>query len=692
MLAAWAGAILATGTKRGRLARIAASFMLLALSLVVLTRGAPHNNPLIYAVFDKGGALGLVAVALALLGGALGVGVALSGRPLAARLGRFLERDENRLVLGLAALAPLAAAEQVVRYWNVSGWGDAMFWDRIAHLIARGEMPAGHSYYMPVYQYGTAALYWLFGHHYAVLQVANVLLAPLTVIFTALTARNLGAGPRGVLLVALLTATHDYLRYTAHVMQIENWYIPFLSLALWASTRSAVKGDLRSAALGGLMIGLTLSTRAQGAFLCAALLLAPLVLGSGSWPRRFRQFMVMCVVFVAVLAPWTARNWAIDGRFSPLSSQGPAHMVMALEPQAFFGIRRDLVGPEFWKSWTDRYPDPADRERAMAREIVAKNLADPMRFIEGAAWRSLAFYGLLPDGVFAPGGPQPTDWAATGKTWLLRNLATLGTLAAAVIGLLLLRGWRGAFPLAAIAGSMVPVLLVGFTEARIHYPTLPLLFLLPAVAIAGRSPAVVRAPTKPMPRRAIAFAILALVAGLGSVASTIDRRLIQPIREADLHIVENAMPSSDMPDLTRDFLANTIENRTHAPAGLADGLRLRLRISPSNQHLPVRWYADEVRDFPAFSLDPARPPFFRASVVNDDFTYDWGASPVVAVGFGGATLDRIPLEDDVIEIEGQLVTRAPSGLAFIEVDIGRIVGHSRPAGRPLSAQEEAGDQ
>ena len=694
LLAAWAGYGLRADDARRRIARYLEACLLLLLALIVLTRGAPHNNPAIYWVFEKFGALGLIGVVVTLLGGGVIVGLLLSRSTVASSLIDSMDSESGlrRGIAAVATLAMLAAAEPVIRFWNVPGWGDAMFWDRIAHLIARGEMPLGHSYYMPVYQYATAALYWAFGHHFAVQQVANVMWAPVTVVFLCLAARDLGCGNRAVLLVGLLAGTHDYLRYTPHLMQIENWYIPVLSIALWAATRCALRPNFRSAALAGLMIGLVLSIRAQGAFMCAFLCTAPLWLSRDPWPLRLKQFIVVGLVFAAVLVPWTIRNWVVEGRLTPTSSQGPAHMVLALEPTAFFGIRRDLVGPELWESWVRRYPDLAERERAMGRYIVEANLSDPLRFFEGAAWRSLAFYGLLPEGVFAKGGPQATDWGATGKTWLLRNLATLSLLAAAILSFAWSRDRRSVFVGFAIAGSMALVFFVGFTEARVHYPTLPLLFLLSAFAISGGvSVSRVSIAGSVIPSRRAAL-VLAIAFAIVVVSVWSDRAMFQPIREPALRISESVDLDRSVPDMTGAFIANKLRTGSHAPPGLQDDVQLRLRVALTNHHLPVKWYADEIKGFPAFSLEPNAPAFFRAVVVNPDMTYDWGTSPVVAVRLGDARFDHAPVEDDVVEIQGRLIVRWESGMAFVEVKAARVIGRSKPAAEPLMAGGNEEDQ
>ena len=408
---------------------------------------------------------------------------------------------------------------------------------------------------------------------------------------------------------------------------------------------------------------------------------------------RNRQFFVVGLVFVAVLVPWTLRNGAVDGRLAPTSSQGPTHMLLALEPNAFFGIRRDLVRQDFMASWTRRYPDAAVRERAMGRYIIETNLSNPLRFVKGAAWRSLAFYGLLPDGVFAKGGPKATDWRATGRKWLLRNLATLCLLSAAFLGLALARDRRAGFIALAIAGSMAPVFFVGFTEARIHYPTLPLLFLLPALAMSRVQGSVDRQRFWPACGR-LWLMLAGAVFGIAVVTANLSgyRQLFQPIGDGALNISQAVVLDDAFPDMSRNFIENKMRSGSHAPAGLPDGVRLRLRVALTKHQLPVKWYAQEIMGFPPFSQQPDSPPFYRAAVVNSDLTYDWGTSPIVAVRLSGAQFDQAPREDDVVDLEGVLITRWESGMAFVDAARARVIGQSRPTAVQLAIEAREGGE
>ena len=178
---------------------------LMALGVTVALRDAAHNNPVLDALYLRSPLAAAAALAATLALGLIG-GMVLARHGIPAALG-WLARPDGGLrtaVAVLAALAALAALEPVLLRWGVPGWGDSIYWDRLTHLIAMGEMPAGESYYMPLYQYGSAGLLWAFGHFQQVPQLSNVAMAPLTVLFVALAAWELFRDGRLALAAAAL--------------------------------------------------------------------------------------------------------------------------------------------------------------------------------------------------------------------------------------------------------------------------------------------------------------------------------------------------------------------------------------------------------------------------------------------------------------------------------------------------------
>ncbi|MEW5728873.1 MAG: hypothetical protein AB1918_13685 [Pseudomonadota bacterium] len=661
--AAAAGAGWTVRSEGGIALRLTRATVIGLLSVVILVRGAPHNNPLMYTIFDSFGVGGLLAAVGLVLGGGFAAGLLVAGKPARNRLAAVAEsgRVVGWAIGALCLLALLAAAQQVAAHWNVPPWGDSVAWHRLTTIMSRGDQLEGMSYYMPVYQYGAAFLHWSFGHGFAVMQVANLLVAPVTVLAACMAAWAASRNAWTVLLVGSLAATHDYLRFTPEVMQIENWYVPALTLALWAALRTRAEPSAKASAVLGLASGLAFGIRAQGAFFNALLLTAP-GWGAGTpWRRRAVGVVVAGMAFAVAITPWTLRNWAVEGRLSPTSAQSAWHMAMTAHPGSFHGIRRDRVS---MAEWDEHYPDRVERDRAMAAYALQRVVEQPSLLLERAGWLTLSYYGLLPDAVFAADGP-PDHFspALFDKTWLLRNLATLCVLSAAALGAALRRDRLAGFLLTGVAANMVVVLLAGFSEARIHYPLLPLFFLLAAAgAVPGKTGA---APVLPPARRAWQAAALLLAACLVGRLAWGQAHAFRSIDEPEVTIEVTARVGTELPDRSNDFQA-VLDQHLMTPADVRPGDRFALTLALSNYHQPVRWFSEELRGVPAFTLEPDAPAYFRAWVVGDAGNCSWARSAPVSVRLAGAVAS-VPLREDAVVRVDATVLAVDHGLTYLAV-------------------------
>ena len=76
---------------------------------------------------------------------------------------------------------------------------------------------------------------------------------------------------------------------------------------------------MRSALTIGLIGGIATLVRSNGLVTVIPLLLGVLASASGGRRRALRETLAATLVFLAVLAPWTIRNYATFGRFVPVS-------------------------------------------------------------------------------------------------------------------------------------------------------------------------------------------------------------------------------------------------------------------------------------------------------------------------------------------------------------------------------------
>lgn len=637
-----------------------------AIFLVVLTRGAAHNNPTLFAIYDAfgPGALAVLAGALLLLGAGLAMTLCRTWdvRSIDGRLAQ----SWNWVLTLLAVGAAIAAAQPVLVAWDLPSWSDAASYDRYAHLIAMGQRPAGISEHMPIFQYGPAALYWAFGHFFFVQQIANVVLAPITVVLVALAAARLLSSPSAGLIAGLLAMSHDHLRYTPNMMTIENWYIPAIALTVYCAALYLDRPSRWHVAAVALAAGIAFNVRLQGAFYCAFVLLVPLFAIGLANRKRIQHIFLACLVFAATLMPWTVRNAIVEGHFSPGNATiSASQMAHTGDRRVFYGIRRGEHAQTITKEWAEKYPDVAERNRAKAIYGWLRPLTDPkFVWLEAVPWRFLAFYGMVPPGVFATEGLRPTNWSREGLTYALRVAPVLMLLLASFIGFFFVRPWRyGLFLLGGIAGHLAIIVWAGFSEPRVSYPAFLLHMILAAAPFAVKYPRGSAARAAAFsPRRAVLIGAVAVIAVIvGAVASRAmwgERYALRPLTE-NLTIEPGLKIDLSTPDISC-----TIREGGVSPDMKTPGRPVRIRAVVSNYHSPVKYYGlanDNVgtalKGFPPFTTDPKREIYFAATPYEAACVDGEGAARRVSLSlaFAGASADTPLREGDELEVEGTLM-------------------------------------
>jgi 4-amino-4-deoxy-L-arabinose transferase-like glycosyltransferase len=240
----------------------------------------------------------------------------------------------------------------------------------------------------PGYPFFLAGLYVLFGEYAAVVYLSHCLLGALACVLTWLLGREVlsegGARLAGVL--AALYLPHAYL---AAVFYSENLFAPLFALGILLAIRFLRGGGGWTLALAGLVLGYATLTRPF------TLLMLPITLAIAGWAwwRGARipvwALPVFALAFLAVLAPWTYRNYLVFDRFVLVATNGGS---------TFWGSNNDRVATEprslgYWVSTTelphrdkiDAAPDEVAHDQVewqLGKEWVRNNLSR-MPLLEG---------------------------------------------------------------------------------------------------------------------------------------------------------------------------------------------------------------------------------------------------------------------------------------------------------------------
>ncbi len=248
------------------------------------------------------------------------------------------------------------------------------------------------SFRAPGFPFVLAGLYAVVGVDPAAAYVLFALLGAAACTLTYLLGREIltegGARCAGVL--ASLYLPHAY---TASTFNSETVYVPCLALGLWLFVRFVKNDETWALALASLALGYATLTRP------GTLLLLPLLMAVLAW-RDYREkrlrplgYLVLPILFLGVIAPWTWRNHEVHGKWILVATNGGT---------TFWGGNNDRVLFErkhlgYWLPSTE-LPERAQVDAA-ANEVER----DEIEWRLGKAWVSehLAWLPLLEAYKFA---------------------------------------------------------------------------------------------------------------------------------------------------------------------------------------------------------------------------------------------------------------------------------------------------
>jgi 4-amino-4-deoxy-L-arabinose transferase-like glycosyltransferase len=224
-------------------------------------------------------------------------------------------------LIALAALA-LRVGYVVGPARHVKGIGDWYFFHWGSNLIADGHWfvepfqkvfhgrlvpSAGHP---PLWELLLSGVSWLGGTSYIAHRLLGCALGAVTVVLIGMLGRRVG-GERAGLVAAALAAVYPVMIAADGSLMSEGLYSLLIAAALLLALRLRDRGDARSAAALGVVVGLAALTRSE-ALALIALLVLPVALTRPA--GRLRLAAVAVLATLLVIAPWSARNWAEFGR------------------------------------------------------------------------------------------------------------------------------------------------------------------------------------------------------------------------------------------------------------------------------------------------------------------------------------------------------------------------------------------
>ncbi|MHB2027055.1 MAG: glycosyltransferase family 39 protein [Elusimicrobiota bacterium] len=249
------------------------------------------------------------------------------------------------------------------------------------------------------------------------------------------------AGPGAAFFSGLAYAFHPIFIGYAHFVMSETLFFNlwFLFLALFCLALEKPRRETALLAGSGAVFGLALLCRPAHQYF-PPLLLAVLLARCAAWKKALRLWIIFCAAAIAIVLPWTARNWERFHALIPISAGG---------------------GNAWWAGSLPHYPTPAEVSQIRSRgDLQSPDYDRELERLAAKNWKRYFWADVfdLPHRLFrfwitshcAVFGIEETtgfyverrDWTAFSAKALLAFLQVL-TLAAGFFGAWRLRRhWR----------------------------------------------------------------------------------------------------------------------------------------------------------------------------------------------------------------------------------------------------------
>ena len=242
----------------------------------------------------------------------------------------------------------------------------------LGYTSSRG---AATSWRPPGFPFFLASLYRLVGENYAAAYVAFCLLGALSCVLSYLLAREL-LSENLARVAGVLGAVYFPNIYGGTTFYSESLYVPCQALGVWLFIRQLKRGSAPGLGVVGLVLGFAALTR-PFALLLLPILGGILILRDLRY-RRIRLLgpLALAAGCVAVIAPWTLRNYHVHGRPVLVATNGGT---------TFYGGNNDIVlnQPAYLGAWVSPVHLPG---RELVESMPDEVSHDQMEWRLGRHW------------------------------------------------------------------------------------------------------------------------------------------------------------------------------------------------------------------------------------------------------------------------------------------------------------------
>jgi len=408
-------------------------------------------------------------------------------------------------------------------FFPIASVDGAIYHDWAQEILAGDWLGEGVLFLGPLYPTFMAGVYALFGESLAALKTIQALLGAVACVLLWGLSRDL-FGRRVGALSGVLAAFYGMHIFYGGTVMIVNLQVPLVVGLVWAMLRALRRPSLKMWMLCGFLLGL--STLARQTTLLLAPIIALWILfgmaGPYSLAKRFTFGTSFCLAILALVLPFTLKNFVAGDDLVLLNSSGGANFYMGNQRKAdgtwrvpSIGAQHRVDNPRAMREAFTRAAETATGQSLKPSQVSAYWLSRGLDEIRSnpSRWIGLEFRKL---GLFFNAYEVWNNRSVEVSkrfSWILRlPLPGFGLIAPfGLLGLgLTFRRWRELVP---VHGTLVVYLvsaLLFFVLSRYRLPATVLFIPFSAFAVIDLIDHVTRRETRSVGLRVVAVLILGL--------------------------------------------------------------------------------------------------------------------------------------------------------------------------------------
>lgn len=237
----------------------------------------------------------------------------------------FLDRvdqlDEKKVLLSIFGISLIIRLLYVV-FLPTIAVGDEIAYDRLAIGLIEGKgYGGGTSSYMPPGQpFFLAAIYYVFGYNPQIACIFQAFISSLTCIIIYYIGKSVLNKKIGII-SGFIAAFYPTFIIFSELLITETLFVFLLTLSALYLLKIHEKTSAKNISITGVSLGLAMFMRPLIMGLIPFILIW-MLLSSKNRKKNLMKFMVIILIMMAVISPWTVRNYNVHHEFVPVSLNG----------------------------------------------------------------------------------------------------------------------------------------------------------------------------------------------------------------------------------------------------------------------------------------------------------------------------------------------------------------------------------